>query len=266
MPRGKNSPGGQCTRLAFHIPIVMLVVRIAIFGNGMWRRNGMALWTVLCFCSSAGASESFTINPAAAAIGRIEVRYFLTGAFGGFGSFVRNADRDGAYRIPLEQEGKLAKSLKAILYAPGCGFVLLSTDLTTTPTRNATFECRPLSTITLRGKISPPPSGGAALDVQVRYVSAWDHKFFGIADGIIEQFSVGKSPLLPEGQFQLQIPNFSKDRVTTQMQDAYLDVLVIEHSTWNIVEAILPSIDLRCGSGLKILPSYDTEVVFSRRR
>lgn len=49
------------------------------------------------------------IRPAAA-IGHIEVRYFLTGAFGGYGSFVRNPDGDGAYRIPLEQEGRQTAS------------------------------------------------------------------------------------------------------------------------------------------------------------
>lgn len=99
-------------------------------------------------------------------------------------------DKDGAYRIPLEENGSPANSLKAILYAPGCQFTLVSVDLTSTPTRSATFECRQLSTITLRGRISPPLSGTGALDVEIRCLTPREHKFFGIFDGMIGQFSV----------------------------------------------------------------------------
>ena len=179
----------------------------------MWRRKAIALLAVLwCFCSSRTAG-SFTIR-SAGTLGRIKVRYFLTGAFGGYGDFVRDAKNDGAYRIPLfvdrytERAGKNgtpAKSLKAILYAPGCQFNLLSVDLTSTPTRSTDFECRHLSTTTLRGTISPPLPDLGALDVEILYLAPWDHKFFGFVDGAIQQFSVGKTPLIAGGRFQLDL-------------------------------------------------------------
>src|SRR6266404_5493161 len=50
-----------------------------------------------------------------------------------------------------------------------------------------------------------------------RYLSSWDHRFFGIADGAIQSFSLGKTSLEGGTRFQIQIPNFSKDLVTTQM-------------------------------------------------
>jgi len=131
--------------------------------------------------------------------------------------FVRDPGEDGAYRIPLEQEGKPAITLKAILYARGCQFTVLSVDLLSDATRNATFECLQLSTITLRGRISPPPSGAGALDVEIRYLSSWDHKFFGFSDGIVQSFSVGKASLNAGGRFQIQIPDFSKDPITNRM-------------------------------------------------
>ena len=118
----------------------------------------------------------------------MEVRYFLTGAFGGYGSFVRDPGEDGAYRIPLEQKGKPAITLKAILYARGCQFTILSVGLMTNPTRSATFECNQLSTTTLRGRISSPPLNTVDLDVEVRYLSSWDHRFFGNIDGAIQSF------------------------------------------------------------------------------
>jgi hypothetical protein len=77
---------------------------------------------------------------------------------------------------------------------------------------------------------------------------------------------VGKAPLNAGGRFQIQIPDFSKDRVTNQLQDAYLEVLVVEHSSWNLVGHVLPSADLQYQNGLKILPGYDSEILFSWRR
>ena len=244
----------------------VLTPRTAIFwfrlGIDMWRRRTLILWIAFPICSVPGKADSFTIHPAATA-GHIEVRYFLTGAFGGYGSLVHDPGEDGAYRIPLEQEGKPAITLKAILYARGCQFILLSVALMINPTRSATFECNQLSTTTLRGRISPPALKAGDLDVEVRYLSLWDHRFFGIVDGAIQTFSLGKTPLEGGNRFQIQIPDFSKDLVTTQMQDAFLKVLIIEHSTRNIVERLLPSADLQYRkTGLRILPGYDSEVHF----
>src|SRR5215813_8184500 len=50
----------------------------------------------------------------------IQVRYFFTGEFGGYGSSV--ADTVGGNRIVIKTgvEGKSAKTFKLIAYAPGC--------------------------------------------------------------------------------------------------------------------------------------------------
>ena len=103
--------------------------------------------------------------------------------------------------------------------------------------------------------------------MEVRYLSLWDHKLFGFKDGMTQGFNVGKAPLKPGGRFQIQIPDFSTDRVAIQKQDAFLEVLVVERSTGKIVEPVLPSADLQYeGVGLKILPSYDSEIGFVARR
>ena len=146
-------------------------------------------------------------------------------------------------------------------------FTIFSVDLLSDSTRTATFGCQPLSSITLAGKISAARSSTRALDVGVRYLSLWDHTLFGFNDGMTQGFNVGKAPLKPRGRFQIQIPDFSSDRVTMQMQDAFLEVLVVERSTGNIVEPVLPSADLPyAGVGLKILPSYDSQISLVARR
>jgi hypothetical protein len=161
--------------------------------------------------------DSFTIcSPAA--VGRIEVRYFLAGAFGGYGGFVRDSDEDGAYRIPFEQDGRMGANLKAILYAQGCQFTILFSGFALRFNTNRDVRLSALSSITLAGKVSAARSSTRALDVEVRYLSFWDHTLFSFSDGITQGFNVGKAPLKPGGRFQIQIPDFSSDRVTMQMK------------------------------------------------
>lgn len=185
----------------------------------MRRTKTLALWAILCCGSLSGRAEvdSFTIcSPAA--VGRIEVRYFLAGAFGGYGGFVRDSDEDGAYRIPLEQDGRMGTTSKRSYTRRGASSPFVSVDLLSDSTRTATFGCQPLSSITLAGKASAARSSTRALDVEVRYLSFWDHTLFSFSDGITQGFNVGKAPLKPGGRFQIQIPDFSSDRVTMQMK------------------------------------------------
>ena len=96
---------------------------------------------IVVWCSpSSEAAKSFNIRSAGDT--KMEVRYFLSGAFGGFGGFVREADEDGVYQIPLfvdpqteraGEKGTPAEFLNAILYAAGCQFNLLSVDLKVKP-------------------------------------------------------------------------------------------------------------------------------------
>jgi len=126
--------------------------------------GALILWNA--FCSVLGAAESFTVLPHGLA-GRIDVRYALTGAFGYYGGFVREPDKDGASRILLEGDGKPAETFKAILYADGCQFSLLSVNLLEDSARDVTFECVPLSKISLSGRISQLPADRETLDVEI---------------------------------------------------------------------------------------------------
>jgi hypothetical protein len=110
----------------------------------------------------------------------------------------------------------------------------------------------------------PDPEGA---DVEILYMASWGHRFFGIFDGFVQQFSVGNTRLAADGRFQVEIPDFSKDVVTSQMRDAYLHVLVIGHSGGDPVKIIVPPANLQSADsfGMKILPHYDSEVSFSFR-
>jgi hypothetical protein len=95
--------------------------------------------------------------------------------------------------------------------------------------------------------------------VEITYLSFWDHGFFGIADGMVQSFTVGKAPLNAGGEFEIEIPDFSRDPVTNQRKDACLEVHAPGHS-------VLPPKELQCPFGLGILPSYGSEIAFSARK
>ena len=240
----------------------------------MLARFALISGTVFLSCCLAAPEPFFSIR-SKGTTGRVEVRYFLTGAFGGYGGFVRDAQKDGVYRIPLfvdrrtEQAGRSgtpAESLKAILYSTGCQFDLLSVDLNVTSNRTVNFGCRALPTIRLSGRILPPPKDAGPLDIEIHYLAAWDHGFFGFFDGAVARFKVATAPLDAAGQFQVEIPDFSKDAVTTQKIDAYLDVLVVSRSSGNIVQMVAPAGEWRHQNlGLKILSRYDPELPFKAR-
>jgi hypothetical protein len=219
-------------------------------------RSLLIFLAVLCAC---GAQESFTVH----STNPLDIRYFLTGP-GGYGGFLNKRDPDGAYRVPLQYEGRSAKTLKAILYSPGCQFDTLSVDLLSDRTRIATYICRQLPMISLRGKITPPPAREGPLDVRIDYMASWCHPFFGIADGAIQQFSLGRATLSSAGQFEIQIPDFSQDKITSEKPGGYLDVAVLGNS----LERVTPSADFAFASmfGLKILPAYDSEIAFHPRQ
>jgi hypothetical protein len=96
-------------------PLTILTPGTAIFwfrfDNYVWKRITLICWAAFSLGSAPSAAESFTVH-SAATVGHIEVRYSLTGAFGGYGGFIRDPSEDGAYRIPLEQEGKSAVALE----------------------------------------------------------------------------------------------------------------------------------------------------------
>src|SRR5262249_21069046 len=74
---------------------------------------------------------------------------------------------------------------QSILYSPGCQFDTLSLDLLSKPSRSERF-------------------GGVA-------IAEWSHPFFEIKDGIVQEFSLGYTPL-NSGRFEIRIPQAIQSR------------------------------------------------------
>src|SRR5262250_237942 len=106
----------------------------------------------------------------------------MTGAFGGYGGFVRTEPKVQDYVIDTWYENKPASTLKIIVYCPGYGIELLDIpSLADLSAKSASVELKPLPAVHLSGKIVTP-DGGAPKDfkIEVIYLAYWGHEFFGI--------------------------------------------------------------------------------------
>jgi hypothetical protein len=92
----------------------------------------------------------------------------------------------------------------------------------------------------------------------------WAHEFFGIADGAVTTFHLGRVTPDEGGAFQVLLPNFTKDAVTESFhRNAGLQFIARERDTGNIVSFLVPANEewknLR---DLPLKPKYHTPVVF----
>lgn len=209
------------------------------------------------------AADSFVVS-APSSVGPLQIHYQVTGPFGGYSTVIDRPSEDGAYRIPLDRDGKQATGLRMILFSKGCQIQSVSIGITDTD-RQTTFVCTPLPMITIKGRISPPPENTTGLDLILDYVAPWEHSFFHIYDGILLSFRVGQAPLTEDGRFSIQIPDFSKDAVPVRIEDARLRADLMDRRTLNRPASLSPPAGLSAWNGLKILPDYGEELVFARR-
>jgi hypothetical protein len=195
---------------------------------------------------------------------QLQVRYFLTGDFGGFAGFQMDREGENSVLIHTEGEGKQAKSLKAVLYAPGCQIQTISIADLSLSNGESVFHCSPIGDIKLQGKFSRgPTTPDRKIEVQIQYLGHWGHGFFGIVDGIVLSFNIAKSPVAEDGSFQLFLPNFAVDGgLPAQEEDACFAVFVRDADSGSVLAELKPPAALAREGNLKIIPSYPQTIEF----
>jgi hypothetical protein len=189
-------------------------------------RPGLLLALISCFFATGLTAQSpanndiFTISVAAPTSAKdIQVRYFFTGEFGGRGSSEVFPVEGNKLVIKTGVEGKSAKGIKLIAYAPGCQLVTLTVDDLKDSDRQGEFQCQKLATLQLRGRLDVLDLSvqnyvrveAPNLQVEALYVCRWAMPFFGIANGATSPFSVGKAALASDGTFTIEVPDFTAD-------------------------------------------------------
>ena len=137
----------------------------------------------------------------------VHIFYYMTGPFGGFGSFV-GLDKDkSAYEIVASVDGKPANRVKIIAYAAGCQIETFDIPMVS-QTASQQLSCVPLEQKILRGQITPPPSTQQAVEVEVTYLAMWGLPFFGINDGFVTAIPVATGIPDQNGDFEVTLPDF----------------------------------------------------------
>ena len=194
----------------------------------------------------------------------LQVRYFMTGDFGGLGGF--QVEQDGEHRIVIrtEEKGMAAKTLKIAFYAPHCHVQTISVDELSQSSREGGFHCTPLGDIRLQGKFSlGPTTPDQKIEVLIQYLGFWGHSFFGITDGTVLSFDVAKSAITRDGSFQLFLPNFAEDGgSSSQREDSCFAVYVRDAALGYVLAELMPPAAISRAGNLKIIPSYPQTIEF----
>jgi hypothetical protein len=108
----------------------------------------------------------------------LQVRYYMTGDFGGLGGF--QVEQDGEHRILIHAEdgGMTAKSLKVAFDAPHCHIQTIRIDELSESSHENEFHCAPVGDSKLPGKFAPSPTtANRKSEIQIEYLGFWGHKF-----------------------------------------------------------------------------------------
>jgi hypothetical protein len=186
----------------------------------------------------------------------VQINYFI----GGYGGYVTKEKGRVSYDIPASVDGKAAGAVKIIAYMPGCEIVKL--EITIQGAFEArTLPCRALGRVPLRGKISPvfrPQLSG--VEVEINYEADWDHKFFGIADGMVTSIQIAAVIPDEDGQFEVELPDFFNQ---ADLGKGSFQFVLRNRSSGNIIAMLKPGNMPRFVGGLAIRSSYDPFVLFS---
>jgi len=195
----------------------------------------------------------------------VTIYYYLYGTFGGVGSMATPARNVRSYRINPVYEGKLASSVKAVIYASGCEFTTFEFDITG-ESIDTTYVCTPLPTLSLVGHISQTRLvRDRDLEVVVWYLGDWECRFFDLFDCMVPQIQLARAPVNENGEFEATIVDFSPEQSPPMRHRAELWLALRDAKTWNLIGAgLVPPKELRTRSitGLAIRPFYPPPIEF----
>jgi hypothetical protein len=219
-----------------------------------------------CFADQdSGSGDIFTISVAKPTLAKdVQVRYFFTGEFGGYGSSVSDPVDGNKIVIKTGVEGKSAKSFKLIAYAPGCQLVTLTVDDLAGSNRQGEFQCQKLATLQLRGRVDILDFTQKDLQVQALYVCRWAMPFFGIGNGAVSPLALGKATVASDGTFTLELPDFTADPTWPGVSsDAGFRLVLLDQATGKPLAALNSLSDLsREGGVLPVAANYP-EIAFA---
>ena len=162
--------------------------------------------------NSSGSPRLHLFLPPNVPADKVEIQYVLYGAFGAYGNFVRANLGSASVEIQLSLKERLAEQIKAFTWVPGCRVATFDIKVEGLDI-DRSYVCEHSPGIFLGGRVkkSELPAHRQPTEIQIYYLADWACDFFGFADCMAPQFSIGTSQLDRAGHFELQLPDFASD-------------------------------------------------------
>jgi hypothetical protein len=222
--------------------------------------------------TGASALPAVTLSlPSGLASNTVQISYYLTGPFGGYGGYVDQKPDVDSYEIPSAVGGRPAKELKMIVLATGCDLETFDIPLSADAKMKPQFQCKSVDSVRLLGRIVPDTLiGDRKTELEISYMAVWSHRFYGFADGPVTQFRLATLSLDKSGMFEVGLPLFTVAKAGSSAdQEASFQLDLVESETGNLIasglEPDVPELVLDTGD-LRIQPGYPDGLKFSIRR
>jgi len=190
----------------------------------------------------------------------VQINYYMVGPFGGYGMWVEADKNRTAYEIDASVEGQAARNLKVIAWLPGCEIITLDIPIKADKTERE-LTCKALSSVDLTGQIFPGAiTNGRSAEVEASYLAVWSHGFFGICDGPLTTFHIGKVIPDADGIFHIKLPDLASQ---SGMSEGQLDFILREKTTGNIIAFLKPMDVSSNNRWLKVTHEYPSVVNFA---
>jgi len=172
---------------------------------------------------------------------RVFGRYVLYGPFGAYGGFLRKQS-SRRIQIPAVVEGKPASQLKMFIGAPGCKMATFDIRILNLLDTQESFMCSPAPTVNLVGQIRPASLlRNKDTTVSIDYMAGWACGFFGLADCMVPQITVGTVRPDTDGVFSIELPDFSADSKASDADGGTeLQLILRDAKTYNILAFLEP--------------------------
>jgi hypothetical protein len=180
----------------------------------------------------------------------VNIAYYLYGEFGAAGATSTPVQNVHSYEIKPLYEGKLASSIKGVIYASGCEFDTFEADISGDEAIEKSYQCIALPSVSLAGHIVQNRAfRNKNLEVVVVYLGYWECTFFELPDCQVPQIQLVRAPVDENGDFEATFTDFSPEQDAGLDRRAELRLTLRDAKTWNhIGVGLRPTKDLQTAS------------------
>src|SRR5215471_21729431 len=206
-----------------------------------------ALFFSLSLTAQTGGSDSiFTILVAPPASAKdVQLRYLLTDDSGSHRFATKSHAAGDKVIVQNGPEGGSARSLRAIIYAPGCQFGTIEIADLAAGSRQGDFACKTLGKTELHGRTDISGFVQKELQVEAFYVIGWAGQFFEIPGGAVSPISVATGSVQPDGSFTMDLPDFPSDPLWASLSNkATLMFVLVDKTNSQHLATLSPPEDL----------------------